>query len=497
MTGITKSFGNFYALKDVNFAVYPGMVNVLIGENGAGKSTLMKIIAGVLSKDAGKMLLNEEEVEIKTPIEAKKLGIGTVYQELMLAPELSIAENIFLGSDLKTGFWGKVRWKDIYEESAKIVKDLLDIDIDTRIKVKKIGIAYQQMIEIARVIKENLKILIMDEPTAALTETEIAKFFETVTKLKNQGIAIIYISHRLEEIFQIGDRVTVLRDGEFVGTVEREKTTRAELVRMMVGREIKDQYPKADFSGIEKQEVLRLENFSGGRFKNINLVVRKGEILGLAGLMGAGRTEIARAIFGADKHSGTIFIDGKAVSINNITDAIAAGIALVPEDRKRDGLILNQPIVNNVTIANLKRISSKFLGVLSKGQEINDVEDCIKVLRISVPNKLKEVRTLSGGNQQKVVVSKWIYANSRILILDEPTRGIDVGAKTEIYHLINRFVQDGKVVLVISSELPELLGICTRIAVVKSGEITREFGESEMDQEAILNAMIGGGTSFE
>ena len=489
MRGIDKKFGNFYALKNVDFDAYAGKVNVLVGENGAGKSTLMKIIAGAHGHDAGEIVLEGNPTHIRNPHEAEQLGIGTVYQELMLAPKLTVAENIFLGAALKTNKLGVVQWGKMAEEASSAVKDLVGIDVDPQVKVSELGVAYQQLVEISRVMRQSKKILIMDEPTAALTENEIKKLFETVKKLKKAGLAIIYISHRLEEIFEIGDNITVLRDGEMVGKLDVATATQDDIIRLMVGRKIEDKFPKVDFSGLPHDEVLRVEGLSRkGAFEDISFSVHKGEILGFAGLMGSGRTEIARCIFGADiPTSGKVFINGKEVHIHSTQQAISNGIALLPEDRKMHGLILKRNLVENTTLVNLKKVSTK-LGRLYRKKELSITDEYIKQLRIAVSNKLNPTSSLSGGNQQKVVIAKWLFADSNIIILDEPTRGIDVGAKTEVYNLINKFVLDGKAVIMISSELPELLGVCTRIITMHEGKMTGEF-DNYADQETILKAM--------
>ncbi|MGI6161497.1 MAG: sugar ABC transporter ATP-binding protein [Christensenellales bacterium] len=489
MRGIDKKFGNFYALKDVDFDVYPGQVNVLMGENGAGKSTLMKILAGAHGKDAGEITLEGKQISIRTPREADELGIGTVYQELMLAPRLSVTENIFLGTALKTNGVGVVKWREMEKEAKEAIKELVGLDVDPQMLVSELGVAYQQLVEIARVIRQSKKILILDEPTAALTEQEIQRLFVTINRLKESGMAIVYISHRLEEIFQIGDRITVLRDGEMVGEMDVATATHDDVIKMMVGRSIEDKYPKADFSKIPKEEVLRVEGLSRqGVFEDISFSLHKGEILGFAGLMGAGRTEIARCLFGADRATGgRVFIRGKEVDIRNTRQAIAKGIALLPENRKAHGLVLKRNLIENTTLVNIKKVSSK-LGRIYRKKEQQVTDEYIKRLKISVADKRNPASSLSGGNQQKVVIAKWLYADSDIIILDEPTRGIDVGAKTEVYHLINKFVLDGKAVIMISSELPELLGVCTRILTIFQGTMTGEF-DNTADQETMLKAM--------
>jgi ribose transport system ATP-binding protein len=487
--GIDKKFGDFYALKNVDFNVYPGQVNVLVGENGAGKSTLMKIIAGVYLQDAGEIIIDGKPVNLKSPLDAELLGIGTIYQELMLANTLNVTENVFLGSSLKTNKLGIVKWKEMAAEAKKTVRELAGIDVDPYARVADLGVAYQQLIEIVRVIRTKPRILIMDEPTAALTENEIKKLFETVKKLKEAGMAIIYISHRLEEIFEIGDNITVLRDGEMVGRLEVCSCCQDDIIKLMVGRQLVDKFPKVDFSAVPKKEIMRVEGLTRkGVFEDVSFSVKTGEILGFAGLMGSGRTEIARCLFGADPiTSGKIYINNKELDIKSTRQAIGNGIALLPEDRKTQGLVLMRNLVENTTIVNLQKVSTK-AGILKKRDEQSVTEGFIKQLRIAVSNKMNPVSSLSGGNQQKVVIAKWLFADSEIIILDEPTRGIDVGAKIEVYNLINKFVLDGKAVIVISSELPELLGICTRIITISEGKVSGEFS-NDVDQETLLRAM--------
>lgn len=491
--GLSKVFGQFYALQDVNLEVYPGEVNVLMGENGAGKSTLMKILSGVHQRDGGKVFVEDREVQIPNPHAAEQLGIGIVYQELALVSGLSVAENMFLGTSLVTKKLGIVDWKYLYEESARILKELVNMEIDTRIQVNKLGIAQQQMIEIARVVNRNTKILILDEPTAVLTSKEVKKLFEIIAALKKRGIAIIYISHRMEEIFQIGSRVTVLRDGKLVGKAKVDEITTDQLINMMVGRSIENQFPKVDLSDLEKKEVLRVEDLCrGDQVKNVSFTVRTGEILGLAGLVGAGRTEVARLIFGADKpDSGKIFLWGQSVSLKGPSDAISRGVALLPEDRKHQGLVLKHSVEWNTTIVALKKILGRF-HLLNKKKEHADTEESVKLLRISAADVANPVSSLSGGNQQKVVIAKWMYADADIVIFDEPTRGIDVGAKTEVYNVMNELVRRGKAVVMISSEMPELRGMCDRILTMRMGELSGEFdNRMPVSEDVLLKAMIG------
>lgn len=493
-THISKKFGNFFALKDVDFSIFSGEVNVLIGENGAGKSTLLKILSGVYTKDNGTIVYENAPVEIPNPQTAENLGISTVYQELSLVPELSVAENVFLGTDLPTNRFGHISWKKLYESAAKILKNIVGLNIDTRIPVKTLGIAQQQMVEIARAVHKNGKILILDEPTAVLTQREVKKLFEVIDTLKKQNIAIVYISHRLEEIFEIGDRVTVLRDGMLVGTEYVKDINTDRLISMMVGRSIEEQFPKLDFSGVKKDEVLRVEHLcKKGVINDISFSLQTGEILGLAGLVGAGRTEIVRCIFGADPYdSGEIFLHKKRVRLKDTKQAVHAGLALLPENRKEQGLVTKHSVRQNISIVNIDRVMSKF-GRLNYRREAMHTAEYVKKLKIAVQDIEAPVSSLSGGNQQKVVIAKWMFANADIVIFDEPTRGIDVGAKTEVYTLINEFILQNKAVVIISSEMPELMGICDRILTIKSGEITGEFfAKDTYRQDDILRAMMVG-----
>ena len=476
MKNISKKFGPVQALNNVDFDIHAGKVNVLIGENGAGKSTLMKILAGAYKMDEGQISLDGNLIEIHNPLDAEKFGIGTVYQELNLVQKLNISENIFLGKDLFVNKFGMVDWKKTHEKTKAILKDILDIDVNPKDKIAKLGIAKQQMVEIAKVLNKKSRIIIMDEPTAALTGKEITQLFSIINKLKKDGIAIVYISHRLEEIFKIGDRITVLKDGELVGTEEVKDMNNDKLVKMMVGREIKNQYPKLDDMKYAKKEVLRVEGLTiKGSFNNISFNAKSGEVLGIAGLMGAGRTEIARGIFGADKlDSGKVFIDGKERSISNPKDAIDNGIALLPEDRKGQGLVTKRSILENITAANMDKYCNSVKKIKLK-EERGEANSYIKNLKIATPCCTKVVKELSGGNQQKVVIAKWLCADSKVIIFDEPTRGIDVGAKVEVYNLINNLAAQNKAIIVISSELLELIGICNRILTVKDGEIVKEF----------------------
>jgi ribose transport system ATP-binding protein len=479
----------------VDFEVYPGEVNALIGENGAGKSTLMKILSGVYKMDSGAIYFDGKPVQIDSPKDAERLGIGTVYQELSLVPELSVAENLFLGSSLATNKAGLINWKRLHKEAHDCLKTLVDLDIDTRIKVKELGIAQQQMVEIARVASQNIRVLILDEPTAVLTNREVEKLFEIVENLKAKGIAIIYISHRLEELFRISNRLTVLRDGELVGYQPIEEVTPDGLIRMMVGRSITQQFPRQDFSAIPKEERLRAEHLNRGEcVRDVSFVARSGEIVGFAGLIGAGRTETARLVFGADKlESGELYVHGKSVKIADTKAAIKNKIALLPEDRKGQGLVLSHSVKQNVTIVNLRSLCEK-AGLINKKKEREVVSGYVEKLRVAVRDTESAVSQLSGGNQQKVVIAKWMFAGADIVIFDEPTRGIDVGAKVEVYNVMNELVREGKAVIMISSELMELIGMCDRIYTMCEGRITSEVEnrkDEPVTEDTLLKAMMG------
>lgn len=491
MRNIRKEFPGVLALDNACIEVKKGEVHILTGENGAGKSTLMKILAGAYKKDSGEIILRGKRVEILSPKHAQDLGISMIYQELNLVPYLTVAENIFLGREpvsQKAPF--QIDWQQMYKKT-KYVLESLHIDINPMAIVKELGIAKQQMVEIAKALSLNSDIIIMDEPTAALTKQEIENLFEIIKRIKNEGVSIIYISHRLEEYAEIGDRVTVMRDGKTIATLNVKDTNIEELIRLMVGRELKEKYPK--ISILIGEEIFKVKNLERkGVLKNISFSVREGEIVGIAGLVGAGRTELARAIFGADKiDKGEIYVEGKKVNISKPKDAINCGIALVPEDRKGQGLVLSMSVAHNITLATL----DKFAGFqkINLSKELATVKEFIQKLKVKTPHYNQKVMYLSGGNQQKVVLAKWLLANSKVFILDEPTRGIDVGGKLEVYLLINELAKNGAGVILISSELPEILGMCDRILVMCRGEIVAELSREEATQEKILYYATGGG----
>ena len=487
MRGIRKAFPGVQALDDVNIVVKKGQVHCLVGENGAGKSTLIKILAGAYQKDEGMIRINGHEVDTLTPHSAQRMGISVIYQELELIPYLSVAENIMLGqapSGLPGGF---ISWSKTYEAAKQILDDL-GVDIDPRASVKDLGVALQQMTEIAKALSRNADIIVMDEPTSALTDQEIPQLFEAIRRLKAQNKSVIYISHRLEELYEIGDVATVLRDGTYVGTVPVSELSMDKLITMMVGRELKEKFPKEEAAIGE--EILRVEGLNrDGVLKDISFNLRKGEILGISGLVGSGRTELARAIFGADPiNSGNIYVEGQKVKINSPTDAINRGIGFLTEDRKGQGLVLIQSVQNNITLAFLKTFSPNTF--IQRRSETEAAARLVSGLGIKTPSLQQQVQYLSGGNQQKVVVAKWLCGDSKILIFDEPTRGIDVGAKVEVYQLMNELVRQGVAIIMISSELPEILGMSDRILVMRDGQIAGEFSQAEATQEKLLERSI-------
>lgn len=491
MKNIRKEFPGVLALDNVHLEIKRGEVHILAGENGAGKSTLMKILAGAYKKDSGEIILKGKKVEITSPKHAQELGISMIYQELNLVPYITVAENIFLGREpMSSTIPIQIDWKQMFAKAQEIL-DSLHMEIDAKSIVKDLGIAKQQMVEIAKALSLNSDIIIMDEPTAALTRQEIENLFDIIKKVKKEGVSIIYISHRLEEFSEIGDRVTVMRDGRTIATLNVKDATIEELIKLMAGRELKEKFPKINVT--VGKEVLKVTNLQRrGVLKDINFSVKEGEILGIAGLVGAGRTELARAIFGADRiDKGEIFIEGKKVHIAKPKDAINCGIALVPEDRKGQGLVLSMSVAHNITLATLNNFA-RFQSIRIR-DELSAVKDYINKLKIKTPHHNQKVMNLSGGNQQKVVLAKWLLAKSKVFIFDEPTRGIDVGGKLEVYLLMNELVKNGAAIILISSELPEILGMSDRILVMCRGQITAELDRSEATQEKILYYATGGG----
>ena len=484
MKGIVKSFGPVKALKGVDFDLRAGEVHALMGENGAGKSTLMKVLTGIHKPNEGTIHYNGKQVEYSKPKEAMDDGIVIVHQELNMMNDLTVAQNIFIGrEEINQGFFID---DNAANKKAKELFNLLKLDINPQEKVGHLTVGKQQMVEIAKALSMDAKVIVFDEPTAALTESEINELFAIIDDLRQKGVGITYISHRMDEIARITDRVTVMRDGEYVGTVNTKDTTKDEIIAMMVGRTIYEDPKAASAVAEDAPVVLEVEHLNAGStVKDVSFVLRKGEILGFSGLMGAGRTEVARLLFGADKKdSGTIKINGKEVDIKSPQDAIREGIGYLSEDRKRYGCIVDMTIANNTVMTNLDKYVHSFL--INDSEIVTASDKFVKSLRTKTPSSKQLVRNLSGGNQQKVVIAKWLEQDSDILIFDEPTRGIDVGAKSEIYTLMNELVAQGKSIIMISSELTEILRMSDRIVVMCEGRKTGELDISQATQERIL-----------
>ena len=484
MKGIVKSFGPVKALKGVDFDLRAGEVHALMGENGAGKSTLMKVLTGIHKPNEGTIHYNGKQVEYSKPKEAMDDGIVIVHQELNMMNDLTVAQNIFIGrEEISQGLFID---DNAANKKAKELFNLLKLDINPQEKVGHLTVGKQQMVEIAKALSMDAKVIVFDEPTAALTESEINELFVIIDDLRQKGVGITYISHRMDEIARITDRVTVMRDGEYVGTVNTKDTTKDEIIAMMVGRTIYEDPKAASAVAEDAPVVLEVEHLNAGSsVKDVSFVLRKGEILGFSGLMGAGRTEVARLLFGADKKdSGTIKINGKEVDIKNPQDAIREGIGYLSEDRKRYGCIVDMTIANNTVMTNLDKYVHSFL--INDSEIVTASDKFVKSLRTKTPSSKQLVRNLSGGNQQKVVIAKWLEQDSDILIFDEPTRGIDVGAKSEIYTLMNELVAQGKSIIMISSELTEILRMSDRIVVMCEGRKTGELDISQATPERIL-----------
>jgi ribose transport system ATP-binding protein len=470
MRGIEKRFPGVYCLRGVDFDLHEGEVHALMGENGAGKSTLMKILSGVYQKDGGTVKVDNVDILFDGPKAAQKAGVGIIHQELSLMNDLTVAQNVFIGREPRSIFG--VIDEDSLNQQAKDIFEKMNFDISPTTEIGSLTVAKQQMVEIAKALSYQSRVLIMDEPTAALNDAEIAELFVIIRRLKSEGVGIIYISHKMDEIKKIADRVTVMRDGEYIGTVEAENTPLTQIISMMVGREVKDEHVNIpDLSDVPTLlEVKKLNR--GKEIKDVSFSLKKGEILGFAGLMGAGRTEVARAIFGADPiDSGEILVNGKTCQISSPNDAVAAGIGYLSEDRKHFGLALGMDVRANVAMATLSKFTNSF-GVLNESEMEDIANDYIQKLGIRTPSDTQEVGFLSGGNQQKVVIAKWLLRDCDILIFDEPTRGIDVGAKAEIYKLLESLAEQGRAIIVISSELPEVMRLSHRIAVMCQGKLT-------------------------
>ena len=485
MDGISKDFPGVHALKECRFDLQRGEVHALVGENGAGKSTLMKILAGVYRRDAGRIRLNGVDVEIPTPRAAQLLGVSIIHQELSLMPNLTAAQNIFIGREPRRRLPFLLDEHALNEHARRLFEGL-HIKIEPETKVAKLAVAQQQMVEIAKALSHRAEVVIMDEPTAALTETEIDELFRIIRKLRDDGVGVVHISHRLEELKRISDRVTVMRDGQYVATVDTKDATIDQIIRMMVGRTIYEAAPEIP-EVVDPNVVLEVQGLSRGRtVRNVSFSLRRGEILGFAGLVGAGRTEVARAVFGADRpDTADIRVHGKAARINSPGDAVRQGIGYLSEDRKRYGLALGMDVEANIVLATLRKFLRSF-GRVDVRRTHAAAQQLVERLAIKTPSLRQKVRNLSGGTQQKVVVAKWLTANTEILIFDEPTRGIDVGAKSEIYHLLNELAHQGKAIIMISSELPEILRMSHRIVVMCEGRITGELSGRDATQEQIM-----------
>lgn len=487
LVGVSKQFGAVQALRGVDLALYPGEIHALVGENGAGKSTLVKILAGIHRPDAGVINLDGQAVELHNPAQARDAGIAVIQQEPTLFPDLNVAENVFMGRHPRDRF-GRVDWKRMYQEVERLLTSL-GVRLNVYTPVRGLSVADQQLVEIAKALSLQSRVLIMDEPTAALSAHEVHQLFTIARQLRERDVAILFVSHRLEEIFELAERVTVFRDGMRVATAPIEELTTEQIIRQMVGRELETLYPKSE---VEPGEViLEVAHLTcKGVFEDISFQVRRGEILGFAGLVGAGRTEVARVIFGIDRaDAGEIRIAGKPVRITSPGSAMKHGIAYVPEDRHQHGLIMDFSIARNMTLPILRQTS--ILGLMNQRREREVAQDYSAQLQVRSSGIEQLVRALSGGNQQKVVLAKWLITNPTVLILDEPTRGIDVGSKAEVHRIISQFAREGLAIILISSDLPEVLAMADRVLVMHEGRVAAEFVHADVDQEKVMFAATG------
>ncbi|AMQ07871.1 sugar ABC transporter ATP-binding protein [Sporosarcina psychrophila] len=484
MNHIAKHFNGVKALEDVQLNVNRGEIHALIGENGAGKSTLMKILAGAYAKDEGTIIIDGQEAKVSTPRAMIDMGVSVIYQEFMLAPDLTVAENIFIDKLSNSGLF--INWRDLKRKAQEQLSKIGFGHIDPNKKVGELSVAYQQIVEICKCLAKNSKVLVFDEPTAVLTHTETENLLNLIRKLKKDGVTIVYISHRLEELFAISDKITVLKDGKYVNTVETSKITKEQLVTLMVGREIEQLFPERH-AKIE-EEILRVENLSTADLvENASFSLRKGEVLGFSGLVGSGRTETMRAIFGADrKTNGKIIYFGKEVNIKNPKTAIKLGIGLLPEDRKSQGLLLKQSIRINTTLVTHQRD-----GFINHQKEKNHVKDLLAQIATKYGSTEDNADSLSGGNQQKIALSKWLAIEKKLIIFDEPTRGVDVGAKTEIYRIINRLAEEGVAIIIVSSEMAEIIGTCDRAIVMREGKIVGELSKENLTENNLIKLAMG------
>lgn len=481
LRGITKIFPGVKALNNVQFQLKPGEIHALMGENGAGKSTFIKVITGVHKAEKGEMYLDGKKVDFKGPKDAQAVGIAAIYQHVTAYPDLTVAENIFMGHEIKKN--GMIQWKKMNEEANKLLEQL-DADFKANAEMGTLSVAQQQMVEIAKALSMKARIIIMDEPTAALTKNESEKLYKIAEKLRNEGASIIFISHRFEDMYRLATRVTVFRDSQYIGTYNVDEITNADLIKAMVGREIKDLFPKPDVK--IGQEVLRVEKLNRvGYFKDVSFNVHKGEIVGLTGLVGAGRTEVVEAMFGITRlESGKVYLEGKEVKIKQPSDAMDLGIGLLPEDRQKSGLIMSWGLGRNVTLSTLKNYAKH--GWLDEKKERETAKKYLEEVDTKAVTIFDPGSSLSGGNQQKVVVAKTLVQDLKVIIMDEPTKGVDVGAKAEIYDIMGQLAQKGYGVILISSEMPEILGMSDRIVVMCNGKVTGELSREEATQERIL-----------
>jgi ribose transport system ATP-binding protein len=486
MQHISKDFSGVKVLKDVSFNIYKGSVMALVGENGAGKSTLMKILTGVYLKTKGEIYLDNESVNFSDTSASQSKGIAIIHQELNLVKDLSIGENIFLGRE-PVSSRKRIMWNKLHEDAAYWL-DKLGLKENPRELVKNISVGKQQLVEIAKALSIDAKVIIMDEPTGALTPAETDKLFHVISDLKKNGKSIVYISHRLHEIFEICDDVTVLRDGELIGEEETANLDEDKIIEMMVGRKLSEQYPRIDTEPAE--EILKVENLSNQFVKDVSFSLRKGETLGVAGLMGSERTELMRSIYGIYPAKGSVFLNGKKIKINSPLDSLRHGIAYVTEDRKANGIITGMNVRENITLSSLELFKGP-LGYVSKAKEEISSKEYIEKMSIKTSGTKQQLRFLSGGNQQKVSIAKCLMTNPKVLILDEPTRGVDVGAKKEIYDLINKFKSEGMSIIMVSSDIPEVLGISDRIMVMHEGRISGFLKRDEATQESIMTLAVG------
>jgi ABC-type sugar transport system ATPase subunit len=489
MRGIYKSFDGTQALSGVDFSAERGEVHAIVGENGAGKSTLMKVLSGAILRDAGEILLDGVAADARTPLAAHRLGIRAVYQEFSLVPHLSVAENILLGQMPAARLPGCVDWTQAYRRAEEILASIGFVGIDVRKVVRRMSVSHQQMVEIAKAVAVRPRILILDEPSAVLSQEELERLFALVRQLKQEGTLILYISHRLDEVYEIAERITVLKDGQLVGTVRPQEADQNQLIRMMVGRSLGEvfpsRHPPTDEIALEVMDLTR-----AGSFSDISFALHRGEVLGMSGLVGSGRTQMARCIFGAEPFdSGAIRLGGRPIRPRSPHDAVREGIALLTEDRKRDGLVMHCTIRDNVSMASYEKLSR--LGVINRRAQEASVQQKVRELDIRPPLVDRLARQLSGGNQQKLVLAKWLMTQARVLILDEPTRGVDVATKVEIYQLISDLAADGIGILLISSELPEILGLSDRALVMREGRVVGEFTRAQASEERLLAAAAG------